>query len=193
MESTENKKLYTITLSDGSVIENLRLNGDNYISGKVLSSDMFAGNCSTVSISSEDGEEIHSNMELIHLTQYGDEYWFSLREQTEAEIRERTLIALADSLIAARPEAEKKGYQLTPVFLGDNGTIGWEYVADSSAKAKGSYLSPIEWVPGMEIQAGVNSDYESDGWYIYNGLVQRCIKSGAPTSFTDSEYWEIFG
>jgi hypothetical protein len=191
MESTENKKLYTITLSDGSVIENLRLNGDNYISSKILSSDMFAGNCSTVSISSEDGEEIHSNMELIHLTKYGDEYWFALRERTEAEIRERTLTALVDSLIAAKPEAEKKGFDLVPTFQSDNGTVVWEYVAREQTEARGSYTNPIPWEPGMPVYAGVNPDYASDGWYINEGLPQRCIKDGIPDTFSDPEFWEV--
>ena len=43
----DNKK-YSITLADGTVISDLRLNGNNYISETPLTPELFDGNCSTV-------------------------------------------------------------------------------------------------------------------------------------------------
>lgn len=62
---------------------------------------------------------------------------------------------------------------------------------DNSEFPSGDYLNPTAWEPGMQIQAGTNEDYVSDGWYILGGLTQRCIKSGAPETFDDKEFWEV--
>ena len=48
------EKIYKITLADGTVIDNLRLNGNNYISDKELTADMFLGNLAKVIVN--DGE-----------------------------------------------------------------------------------------------------------------------------------------
>ncbi len=75
----DNKK-YSITLADGTVISDLRLNGNNYISETPLTPELFDGNCSTVIFSDGETEETHSNMELIKLEQESDgTYWLILR------------------------------------------------------------------------------------------------------------------
>ena len=42
--------IYTMVLSDGTIIENLRKNGDNYISASKLTADMFDGKLSEVTV-----------------------------------------------------------------------------------------------------------------------------------------------
>lgn len=79
-------KIYSITLSDGSVIENLKLNGNNFISEVPVSSETFADNRSPVIISDGETEEVHENMELVQITEMGDQYWFVLRDISEAEM-----------------------------------------------------------------------------------------------------------
>lgn len=79
-------KIYSITLSDGSVIENLKLNGNNFISEVSVSSETFTDNCSPVIISDGETEEVHANMELVQITEMGDQYWFVLRDISEAEM-----------------------------------------------------------------------------------------------------------
>lgn len=79
-------KIYTVNLADGTVLSNLRLNGNNYISLAEISPDIFAGNCSPVVISDGENEEIHENMDLIHVTKTGDTYWFALRDLSVAEL-----------------------------------------------------------------------------------------------------------
>lgn len=81
-------KTYTITLSDGTVIGDLSLNGNNYISKTPVDAAIFAGNCSPVVISDGENEETHENAELVQVAQYGDEYWIVLRDLSEQEIRD---------------------------------------------------------------------------------------------------------
>ena len=79
-------KVYTIILADGTELTGLRLNGDNYISSAAVSADVFEDNCSPVIISDGENDEIHENMELVQVTNVGDEFWFILRDMTAAEL-----------------------------------------------------------------------------------------------------------
>lgn len=79
-------KTYSITLADGTVIGDLKLNGNNFISKTKVSHDTFADNCSPVTISDGEVEEVHDNMELVQITEMGDDYWFVLRDISKAEM-----------------------------------------------------------------------------------------------------------
>lgn len=79
-------KTYSITLADGTVIGDLKLNGNNFISKTKVSHDVFADNCSPVTISDGEVEEVHDNMELVQITEMGDDYWFVLRDISKAEM-----------------------------------------------------------------------------------------------------------
>lgn len=91
----EPEKIYTITLADGTVITDLRLNGNNFVSKKRIRDSVFDGNLSDVVINDGERDEVHTNMELIQMTKMGSEYWFILadipkerleREQMRADI-----------------------------------------------------------------------------------------------------------
>lgn len=82
-----NKK-YTITLADGTTIDNLALNGTNYISKKPVTSDVFAGNCSPMIISDGEIEELHENAELVQIKNYNGEYWIAFRDVPKQELEE---------------------------------------------------------------------------------------------------------
>ena len=86
-----NEKTYKITLADGRVIDNLKLNGNNFISNKVVTSEMFDCNCSPVVISDGAETDTYENMELVQITEIDGEYWFILREISAKELRERKL------------------------------------------------------------------------------------------------------
>lgn len=73
-------KIYKIILADGAEIENLTLNGDNFISKTRIAAEMFLDNCSPVIISDGDNNEIHENVELVQLSEMNGEYWFVLRD-----------------------------------------------------------------------------------------------------------------
>lgn len=82
------EKIYKITLADGTVIENLRLNGNNYISDNEITADMFLGNLSKVTINDGEKDTVYKNMDLVQIVKYDDEYWFILRTMTKRELQE---------------------------------------------------------------------------------------------------------
>ena len=80
-------KIYTITLADGTILDNLKLNGNNFISNTVINADIFDYNCSPVIISDGVNSETHNNMELVQITeQEPGKYWFVLRELSASEL-----------------------------------------------------------------------------------------------------------
>lgn len=81
------EKTYKITLSDGTEIANLKLNGNNYISLEKIDESVFNGTCSPVIISDGETEMIHPNMELVQIVeQFEGEYWIVLRDISDEEI-----------------------------------------------------------------------------------------------------------
>lgn len=79
-------KIYKITLSDGTIIDNLRMNGNNFISLVEVEDSLFDGKLLKVTIDDGEKEEVHDNMELIQITKMGDEYWFILRDISKTEL-----------------------------------------------------------------------------------------------------------
>ena len=75
---------HSITLSDGTELTNLDLNGNNFISKASITADLFDFNLSPVVI---DGEE-HEQMELVQIQEREDGYYFILRDLSSAEIAE---------------------------------------------------------------------------------------------------------
>ena len=81
------RKTYTITLADGTVLDNLKLNGDNFISNTAINADIFNENYSPVIISDGVNSETHNNMEFVQVTeQEPGKYWFVLRELSASEL-----------------------------------------------------------------------------------------------------------
>lgn len=81
-----NDKIYSITLADGTVLDNLRLNGNNYISDTPVEKEIFDNNCSVVVISDGESHVTYENMECVQVTKMGEEYWFILRELSADEL-----------------------------------------------------------------------------------------------------------
>lgn len=84
------EKSWKITLSDGTTIENLRLNGNNFVSETEIKKEMFDGKLLKVIIEGiEDGKKVvneYKNMELVQIVHYEDGYYFVLRELSQEEI-----------------------------------------------------------------------------------------------------------
>ncbi len=94
-------KAYTINLADGSVINNLRMNGSTFVSQSPVDPAIFDNNCSPVTISDGETEEIHANMEPVPCAQPSKgEYWFALRDVPQKEMLEMQLRADVDFLAA---------------------------------------------------------------------------------------------
>ncbi len=83
--------MYTITLSDGTKLEDLKLNGNNYISQTEVTEDTFEGKLSKVTIESDEKTEVLHDVEVIQISPVGEEYWFILREMTDEEKAEKYL------------------------------------------------------------------------------------------------------
>lgn len=57
--------MYTITLANGTKLENLELNGNNYIASEAVEDSVFEGNMDTVIISDGTNEETFHDMRLM--------------------------------------------------------------------------------------------------------------------------------
>ena len=80
--------MYTITLSDGTKLENLNLNGNNYISETLIEDDVFKDNLSTVTISNGEITNTYKDMTLIGNRIYDGKSWFILGEKTVQQKKE---------------------------------------------------------------------------------------------------------
>lgn len=85
------EKSWTITLSDGTKLKNLGLNGTNFISEEEITEDVFKNNLSNVIIegTNENRQEVkekHEYMDLIHIQKHDKEYYFALRDLSQDEI-----------------------------------------------------------------------------------------------------------
>ena len=84
--------IYTIILSDGTTLENLYLNGNNFISDTLLTAANFEGKLDHITIECSDGtvNEL-DNVELVRIKQYENQYWFVLRQLTADELYKKQL------------------------------------------------------------------------------------------------------
>ena len=82
---------YKITLSDGTLIENLKLNGNNFISKVSVNAELFSDNCSPVIINDGTNDEVHNNMALVQVSEVNGEYWFVLRDIAISELKQLKL------------------------------------------------------------------------------------------------------
>lgn len=75
-----------IVLADGTTLNDIVLNGSNYISKNKIEANVFHGNCSPVVIHDGDSVETHDYMTLVQLEIRDDEYWFVLRDLSIDEL-----------------------------------------------------------------------------------------------------------
>lgn len=86
------EKIYSITLADGTVLGNLRMNGDSFISSQEVDASIFENNCTPVTISDGTSEEVHACMEYMAVANPTDSgYWFGLRDVSEKELEQIAL------------------------------------------------------------------------------------------------------
>lgn len=82
------EKTFKITLADGTVLDNLGLTGNNYVSDKKIKDSVFEGNLDRVEIydSATGKTTIMRDAELVQNIKYGSAYWFIFREKSYEEI-----------------------------------------------------------------------------------------------------------
>lgn len=81
------EQIYTITLSDGTVLSDLTLNGNNFVSQTEVTEATFAGKLDTVTITDGEATEVLHDAELVQIAHYDfmPGWYFILREIPEAE------------------------------------------------------------------------------------------------------------
>ena len=89
--------MYTIILNDGTVLDNLELNGNNFISEKIIDDSVFNGNLDAITISNGETTVTYTDMKLMSNRVDGGKSWFVLGEKTE---QEKTMERLLTSLSA---------------------------------------------------------------------------------------------
>lgn len=77
--------MYTITLHDGTKLENLELNGNNFIAKGVIEDSVFTDNLATVVITDGTTTDNYTDMALVINRVENGRSWFVLREKTEQE------------------------------------------------------------------------------------------------------------
>lgn len=96
--------MYTMTLNDGTKLENLELNGNNYISDVIIEDSVFEGNLDTVMITDGETTEIFTDMRLMSNIARDGRSWFVLGEKTVQQKKEEATarqIAELQNLVAA--------------------------------------------------------------------------------------------
>ncbi len=92
------KGTFKVVLADGTSAENLRRNGNNYISKTEVTEATFAGNLSTVTVEGPDGAQTYHDMKLVQISKVGKEWWFILAEKTDQEkLKEKLEAAMASN------------------------------------------------------------------------------------------------
>jgi hypothetical protein len=80
--------MYTITLNNGTKLENLELNGNNYIAEGVIEDSVFQDNLASVTITDGKTTETYTDMVLISNRVDGGRSWFILGVNSEKEKQE---------------------------------------------------------------------------------------------------------
>lgn len=80
--------MYTITLADGTKLENLELNGNNYIAEGVIEDSVFEGNLDTVKITDGETTETFTDMRLMSNIVRDNRSWFVLGEKSAQQKKE---------------------------------------------------------------------------------------------------------
>lgn len=83
--------MYTITLSNGTKLENLELNGNNYISEQIIEDSVFEGGLDTVEISDGKTTETFTDMRLMSNRVDNGKSWFVLGEKTAQQKKDEAL------------------------------------------------------------------------------------------------------
>ena len=74
--------MYTIKLYNGTILTNLILNGNNFISDKIIPDDIFTDNLNEVEISDGENTHIYNDMMLAANRVIDGKSWFILAEKT---------------------------------------------------------------------------------------------------------------
>lgn len=81
------EKTYNIELASGKKFENLRLNGNNFVSIEEITENDFDNLTTVIITDSNGGEQVLHNVELLQIQQYEDGFYFILEEMPVAKVK----------------------------------------------------------------------------------------------------------
>ena len=85
--------MYKITLHDGTVLDKLELNGNNFIAKGVIEDSVFEGNLDTVTITDGETTDTYNDMMLMSNRTVNGQSWFVLGEKSAQQKKEEALMA----------------------------------------------------------------------------------------------------
>ena len=110
--------MYQITLHNGTVLDYLELNGNNFISEEIIEDAVFSGNLDTVTISNGKTTETYTDMKLLSNRVDNGKSWFVLGEKTEHEkTMEHLLTSLSANAESITDNREAVEQALTDLYL----------------------------------------------------------------------------
>lgn len=97
------------------------------------------------------------------------------------------LFLMAEEIKEAPPPdlPSREGFLWRRRYSTENGSIVWEETPDPdyAPSQSGSYIDPVAYVQGMTVEAGK--------WYTDGADIWEAVKSGSPSGFDDTEYFDI--
>ena len=83
--------MYIIKLNNGTILTDLTLNGNNFISDKIISDDIFTNNLDKVEISDGKSTQIYQDMIMVANRVIDGKSWFILAEKTQEQKEKEAL------------------------------------------------------------------------------------------------------
>ena len=83
--------MHSIKLEDGTMLENLELNGNNYIANIAIEDSVFEGNLGVIEISDGETTEAYQGMKLMSNIVRDGRSWIVLGQKSQDEIEKETL------------------------------------------------------------------------------------------------------
>lgn len=90
--------MYTITLNDGTKLENLELNGNNFIAEGVIEDYVFTDNLAKVVITDGETTDTYTDMFLVCNRVENGRSWIVLAEKSEQQKMEETIAELRQAM-----------------------------------------------------------------------------------------------
>lgn len=198
-------KIYKITLGNGTVIDQLRLNGNNFISATEIDKSVFSGVLSKVVINDGEKDEIHTNMELVQITKVDDKYWFILRDVSDKEMTQRAFMSAA-SMMAIKTLSDEEALEVAAIFPEWSAdSVNYKKdtrvrYGDTLYKCLQDHVSQASWTPDAASSLWARTDdpaIEWPDWVQPSGAHDSYAKGAKVThngkkwvSEVDSNVWE---
>lgn len=80
------EKTYKLILADGTVVDNLTLNGTNFVSKTEVRPETFEDNCSPMTVVCDGNEEVHEHAEFLQIMELNGEYLIAFRDISDREL-----------------------------------------------------------------------------------------------------------